>query len=102
MIEALATDYLDLKETIAVLEEQAKAIREHIQVLMDTDTDPPPTWTYSEVEVVRVKGRVMKKLDRKELVKLGVSGAVLDAATKTTTGQPTIRIQRPKPVAVPA
>ena len=35
----------------------------------------------TRVEVTPVKGRVTKKLDRTKLVQLGVSGAVLDAAT---------------------
>ena len=94
-IEPLAQEYLDLKDTITELEVSLKELREAIVKGMEGDA-PEATYVFPQAEIVRVKGRVTKKLDRKELVKLGISGALLDAGTKITQGAPTIRITRPK------
>lgn len=96
LIEKLAGEYLGLKDTIAALEGEAKELREKVRGLVAADTEHEGPYVFKDAEVCEVKGRVTKTLVRKELVKLGVSGTMLDAGTKITQSEPTIRISRPK------
>jgi hypothetical protein len=94
-VEQLAASYLELKATIEALQKQQDEIKMLIKGEMgDKLTVPGERVEYPGVCVSVVKGRVTKTLDRKELVKLGVSGAVLDAGTKVTEFPPTLRISR--------
>jgi hypothetical protein len=101
-IKELAEDYLELKATIEELKASSEGVRDQIKEYMDADTAHEGPYEFEHVVVAPVKGRVTKRLDRKALVKLGISGALLDAGTVTTEGQPSIRISRPKANEKPA
>lgn len=95
-IEELGHEYLGLKEAMEELKEQSEGVRQQIRDYMDTDTSHEGPYEFDTVVVSPVKGRVTKKLDRKKLVQLGISAALLDAGTIITEGAPSIRISRPK------
>jgi hypothetical protein len=95
-IEELGHEYLGLKEAMEELKEQSEGVRAQIRDYMDTDTSHEGPYEFPGVVVCEVKGRVTKKLDRKKLVQLGISAALLDAGTVVTTGNPSIRISAAK------
>ena len=95
--ETLATEYLEMKRQAAALEAAMKVKREEVAAALKGLVDNPgEAFETERVYAVLVKGRETKKLDRRELVKLGVSGAVLDAATKVTMGRPYLQITEAK------
>jgi len=93
-LENLAVQYLEIKDTIDALTAEAKEVRGKIDEEMEPDGGL--VLTFPNAVIARVKGRVTKKLDRKKLVTLGVSGTLLDQGTITTTGVPSLRITKPK------
>ena len=97
---SLAAEYLSLMETVAVLEGQAKLVKDNLVGML------PYTEGFKQVcgpaEVLWAKGRCSDKVDtkvlRRELVLAGVDLVVLEAAfvkaTTSSVGQPTMRISK--------
>jgi len=95
---ALATQYVELRDTIVALEEQANAIRDQLKgTLLGEATEPPPGgWVYGAVTVQYVKPQTRTSINRKKLVQQGVSLEQILAATDETVLAPTIRVVRTK------
>lgn len=91
--DELAKEYLEISEVVKTLETRQSEIREELKGLLRfAEVTDPKTWPLGPAVAVWVKGRVSKILDRSKLVQLGVTAAVLDAATVTTVGGPSLRI----------
>ena len=69
-IETLAYKYLELKQTIDDAETQQGEIKKQIKESMTHDGPPTTGYTFPYAEVVTVKGRTTKKLDRLKLSKI--------------------------------
>jgi len=97
---SLAAEYLSLMETVAVLEGQAKLVKDNLVSML------PYAEGFKQVcgpaEVLWAKGRHSEKVDtktlRRELVLAGLDITVIEAAfakaTTTSVGQPTMRISK--------
>lgn len=92
-VEPVAT-YVDLKKRIAALEIEADAARDEVKAVLGTaDAPVGKTWTFPGIgSVLIAKGQTRSTIDPKRLAKAGVAKEVIDAATVTTEGAPSVRI----------
>lgn len=98
--EHAVEQYLELQREIGELEQRKKLLRDQIHSELHVESaDPGMTWEYRGGKAELCKGRTTIKLDRKKLVLQGVTAEVLDRATSTTTGTPSLRITAPKEIA---
>jgi len=91
-VEADVADYVELQAEANEIDSKKKLLRDKILGQLGPDSEPGTTWSYSGAKVEICKGRVSKKIDRKKLVLAGITKDVLDKATVTTTGNPSLRI----------
>lgn len=90
---ALAQEYLDIQQTMDLLDTRASEVREELKGLLKfAEVHEPKTWELGKARVVWVKGRTTEKLDKAKLVQAGVTAAQLSAATTRAVGQPSMRI----------
>lgn len=91
---ALAQQYVELRDTIGALEEQANSIRDRLKgMLLGEATAPPPGgWVYGPVTVQYVKPSERTSIDRKKLVQNGVSLEQIERSMNVTKMPPTIRV----------
>lgn len=96
--EILVHAYLALQEKASQLESEKRILRDQIRAgLGSTLQEPGESVVYGGVGKIEVvKGRTTTKLDRGKLVRSGVTAAILDGATTTKTGEPSLRITAPK------
>lgn len=90
----LASQYVELRDTIGVLEVQANEIRDRLKgMLLGEATEPPPGgWVYGPVTVQYVKPSERTSIDRKKLVQQGVSLEQIERSMNITRMPPTIRV----------
>lgn len=90
----LAQQYVELRDTIGALEEQANEIRDRLKyTLLGEATEPPPGgWVYGPVTVQYVKASERTSINRKKLVQNGVSLDQILASMDVTKMTPTIRV----------
>ena len=91
----LVAKYLSVQQLIGELKNQSDNLKAELAAAVGLSTaEQGSTWEYKGVgRAVRIKGRTSKKLDRTALVLQGVTKEVLDKATVTTVGEPTLRIE---------
>lgn len=92
----LAVQLVELRDTIAALDEQATEIRDRLKgMLLGEATAPPPGgWVYGPITVQYVKASERTSLNRKKLVQQGVSLEQIEASLDVTKMPPTIRVVR--------
>lgn len=95
---ALAAQYVELRDTIAVLEAQANELRDRLKgTLLGEATEPPPGgWVYGPVTVQYVRAQERTSINRKKLVQQGVSLEQIERAMDVTKMPPTIRVVKTK------
>lgn len=92
-VEPVGT-YVAIKKQIAKLEIEADAARDEVKAVLRTDDAPVgKSWEFPGIgSVLIAKGRVTTRIDPTRLAKAGVAKEVIEAATITTEGQPSVRI----------
>ena len=90
----LAAQYVELRDTIGALEEQANSIRDRLKgTLLGEATEPPPGgWVYGPITVQYVKASERTSINRKKLVQQGVTAEQIVASMDVTKMAPTIRV----------
>ena len=90
----LAQQYVELRDTIGALEEQANEIRDRLKGMLLGEATAPPEggWVYGPVTVQYVKPSERTSINRKKLVQNGVSLDQIVASMDVTKLAPTIRV----------
>jgi len=95
-LSTLAADYLAIQRSIKDLESKGQRLRDVMAERLNVSTVTVPTvWDVGSAKITWVRGRESSKLDRGVLARLGVTADLLDKATVTTTGRPSIRVEAP-------
>jgi hypothetical protein len=92
----LAAQYVELRDTIGVLEEQANSIRDRLKGMLLGEATAPPEggWVYGPITVQYVKPSKRTSINRKKLVQQGISLEQITASMDVTKLAPTIRVVR--------
>lgn len=91
-LESDVKQYLELQAEASDIEAKKKLLRDKILGQVGPDSEAGSVWHYGGAKLEMCKGRISKKLDRKQLVLAGITKDVLDDATVTTEGNPSLRI----------
>jgi hypothetical protein len=95
--EDVISEYIEIIHHIKELEDKKRLLRDELSAQLHTASElPGRKWDFPEAVVEIVKGRTTQKLDRTKLVRQGVTAKILDSATVSNIGLPSLRIT-PKP-----
>lgn len=95
-IEEKANEILAVKREIESLDALHDTLRDELKTILvqlGVTPDESQSWEYEQAKVTWVKGRTTSKLDRKLLALAGVDAAVIDNATVTSVGEPSVRVE---------